>query len=331
MDYDNPQFIAAVKKSANVPLAAIADALHAIADGLQQQNAAIKEATSASKQGQHTPSFRTELHVPQSDRYKKEASDARKSIVEFWKIYLEIIGIMVVIAYTTVASFQWWEMGKATKASTDAAQIAADALDENKRQFGKMFGEIQKQTGAQLTSARAAGSAAKTAQDTLHVSERAYITDGGVQLDTAKTVLTLPLINSGHIPSGTVETSLYEATFDNTPLVPIVPLSSILERKHLITNLKSMIPGSPFSIAIPIPKVSAESLSQGKQVIIIVGSISYNDGFPDTPTQRYPVCTQTLYQTVVKQFYWVPCDATAKLPIFEAMDWTGLESTYPAK
>lgn len=43
MDYDSPQFIAAVKKIANVPLEAIADALRVIGNELQQQNATIKE------------------------------------------------------------------------------------------------------------------------------------------------------------------------------------------------------------------------------------------------------------------------------------------------
>ncbi|MGC2369446.1 MAG: hypothetical protein WA474_10310, partial [Candidatus Sulfotelmatobacter sp.] len=292
----------------------------------------ITKATEASNQSQQVPRILSaELKVPHSEKHQNEANAARQSIDNKLLLYVQIFGLLVVIAYTSVAAFQLEEMTKVTKASTDAAQTSAWALEENQRQFRLMFGQIKTQTAAQVKSGTAAGRAAKIAEDTLHVSERAYVTDGAVQLDIAKKVLSLPLINSGHIPSGNIDISLYEATFENPAPVSPVPMASIVERHHAITHLDSMIPGSPFSILIPVPNVSAELLNEGRQLIIVVGAISYNDGFPETIARRRPVCIQTIYQSVVKQFYWVPCDAAVELPKFESMDWTGLESTYPVK
>lgn len=164
MDYDNPQFVAAVKKIANVPLEAVVDALRVIGNELQQQNATIKEATNSHNERQHSPSLRAELHVPPADRYKKEADDARKSIIGIPKMFLEIFGFIVLVAYTTVAAFQWGEMRKATKASADAAETAVIALDENKWQFRNSLNELRKQTQAQRDSATASLVAADTAR-----------------------------------------------------------------------------------------------------------------------------------------------------------------------
>jgi len=157
MDYDNPQFIAAVKKIASAPLAAIAAALHAIANGLQHQNEAIKEQTRANQDAQYTQRrVITELKAPQAEKYKQETDTAKESFIKWGTLYAEALGIIVVIAYTTVAAFQWREMRKATKASTDAANTAALALAENTRQFNVTFGEIQAQTSATQKAANAA-------------------------------------------------------------------------------------------------------------------------------------------------------------------------------
>jgi hypothetical protein len=169
MDYDNPQFTAAVKRITNAPLEAIAAALHAIADGLQEQNAAVKEQARAYQDAQHAQRRVTaELKVPQSEKYKQETNTTKESFIKWGTLYIEVVGIIVVVAYTTVAAFQLNEMRKSTKASSEASRTAALALAENTRQFDMMFGEIQAQTFAQIT----AGNAAKEA---LIASNRAWL------------------------------------------------------------------------------------------------------------------------------------------------------------
>jgi hypothetical protein len=177
MDYDNPQFVAAVKKIASAPLEAIASALHAIANGLHQQNTAIKEAANSYHENQRSPRLRTELYVPPADRYKKEANDARKSIVGIPKVFLEIFGFMVLVAYTTFAAFQWAEMRKSTAASAEASKNAAAALAENTRQFDMMFGEVQAQTTAQGLSAHAANNAVQAAERNIKAAEDSFRDD----------------------------------------------------------------------------------------------------------------------------------------------------------
>jgi len=83
MDYDNPQFIVAVRKIASAPLTAIAEALRAIADGLHQQNAAIEERTRTYQDAQYAKRrVVTELQTPQAEKYKKETNTAKESFIK---------------------------------------------------------------------------------------------------------------------------------------------------------------------------------------------------------------------------------------------------------
>jgi hypothetical protein len=135
MDYVTRQFINLTKKLRKE----IRMALSTIDKSLKDQTKAIRELTDANQQGQYPPPIlRTELKVPQADRYKQEADSARKLIIEYWKLYAEIIGITIVIAYTTVAALQLREIIKqypeiqksadAADKSATAAKISADSI-----------------------------------------------------------------------------------------------------------------------------------------------------------------------------------------------------------
>jgi hypothetical protein len=138
MDYVTRQFINLTKKLRRELRAA----LTSLSDGIKKQTAAIDKATETNKQRQQPPTLRTELHIPQADRYKQETQDTRKSIIEFWKVYVEVIGIIVVGAYTTVAFFQLREMIKqypelqrSAAAADKANTIAREALESTQRAF----------------------------------------------------------------------------------------------------------------------------------------------------------------------------------------------------
>jgi hypothetical protein len=125
MDYVTRQFINLTKKLRKELRAAI----QSLDKGLTKQSEAIQEATEAAKQRQQAPTLRAELHVPQSDRYKQETNDTRKTIVEYWKAYIEIVGIVILAAYTTVTALQLREMIKSTGAAEEAAAAARDAAN----------------------------------------------------------------------------------------------------------------------------------------------------------------------------------------------------------
>ncbi len=139
MDYVTRQFINLTKKLRKDLRAA----LTRFNEVTQKQTEAIKEATDARKESQYSPSvLRAEFYVPPSERYQKETDRTRHLIIEYWKLWVEIIGIIVVIAYTTVAAFQLREMirqypeiKKSADAARDTAQATKDSLEKVQRAF----------------------------------------------------------------------------------------------------------------------------------------------------------------------------------------------------
>ncbi|MFY9560496.1 MAG: hypothetical protein WAQ52_09710 [Terriglobales bacterium] len=166
--------------------------------------------------------------------------------------------------------------------------------------------------------------ATQTAKDSLHVTERAYIIFGQPELDYDKKMLNVPVVNTGHIPSGEVTIVLYEGTFSNESRShDPIPFRNLVERHRSIDALSSIAAGWPSIIAIPIPKMDAKRVKDARQMVMVVGTISYNDGFPDTPTQHWTMCASTVYQAVAKQSYLRTCNGGVLLPKFEALpDWS---------
>jgi hypothetical protein len=58
----------------------------------------------------------------------------------------------------------------------------------------------------------------------------------------------------------------------------------------------------------------------GLQVIIVAGTISYNDGFRGTPQQIWKYCYRTVYQTVMKKNVIITCDPDVMIPVLEKAD-----------
>jgi hypothetical protein len=135
MDYDNLQFVSVVNK--------LADELRAIADGLQQQNEAIKEQTRANQDAQYTQRrVIAELKTTQAEKYRKETDTTKESFIKWGTLYAEAIGILVVIAYTTVSFFQlreimkqYPEIQRSSKAADSAAHTAAQTLASQQQSF----------------------------------------------------------------------------------------------------------------------------------------------------------------------------------------------------
>jgi hypothetical protein len=110
MDYDNPQFIAAVKK-------VLEDSLAQLTDGLKNLEDAVgAHWESDEKRYQTKPvavtDLRTNVPIPIQNKTKKSVPEW---IWIIFKGVLEILGIAAVIAYTYVSYHQWCEMQKQTR------------------------------------------------------------------------------------------------------------------------------------------------------------------------------------------------------------------------
>jgi len=161
---------------------------------------------------------------------------------------------------------------------------------------------------ANKEAADAAKSAAETAKDALHISQRAYLTDGASSINFPTKSITIPIINSGHIPSGALEVVVHETTVNiPVPMTGDIDLRAAIERHWGRYKFQSIPPGWPIAIAIPVPQMSDVYLNSGQQTVILAGFIAYNDGFPGTAEQNWPFCQRTTYQTVMKRFFIGPC------------------------
>jgi len=158
----------------------------------------------------------------------------------------------------------------------------------------------------------------------LHVSERAYLTVGGPILDIENGLVTLGRSNIGRIPSGYAQVIVHAATANQPTLDAPADLNNAVGRFWKKVSFPSVIPSTsstpPFSIAVPAKSYSKAGVEAGTQVIVVAGYVTYNDGFPDDPSQESPFCEYTVRHSVMKRTVWVPCDAKSIVPIMETLD-----------
>jgi len=170
-----------------------------------------------------------------------------------------------------------------------------------------------------VRSANAAKSAADTAKDALHVSERAYISIGIPHLDVEKKTMYVPLVNSGHIPSGPVTAIIHEITLEADPSIPKGENGPV-EWEWESFHQNRLDSGVPLPLHAVFPRLYEPSLDTGEQVLMVIGSIEYNDGFADTPKISVPFCFKTLYFTAQKELIIDPCNADELIGKVKALD-----------
>ncbi len=163
----------------------------------------------------------------------------------------------------------------------------------------------------------------RAADTALRVAERAYITVGSPMFDPATKFLTFSLSNYGHIPSGKIEIVVHEATM-NSSTPNVEPNINNAVEYHWDRHKLAGAPPSPnfFGFTVPIREFSQDKFSpQGVyQAILVAGGVSYDDGFPEDGMQTWPLCFSSVYHLVLKEIFWVPCDAERLLPIMEKRD-----------
>lgn len=263
MDYDNPQFTAAVKRV----LIEWVNKAQTQMNSLDTEN----HQGDAARDVEQTP-------TPIERRYsavKDAASNGHaKEKQENWPQGVEAVCavLLVVITgfYTYYAAGQLHKM----KRSTDAAEKAAN-----------------------------------TAEKAVHLSERAYITTSVPDLIIPQKFVSFSINNNGRMPSGAADITVHWFTVPVVdPHSDRIDLAAAIDKHWQTKHLTSVSPVTPFIMKLPVSKVTQQFIEIGSEQVIVVGFITYNDGFPDTPTQRWPFCANSGYHTIMKVAYMTPCD-----------------------
>lgn len=255
------------------------------------------------------------------------------------KLGLEIAGVVILICYTVFTYLQWHQIRRTNDLTQTALDGSKDSLGQTLLKMqgqtdatNRLYGEAQKQTAQATTlatnsgiqageakvAAGAATSAAQTAKDALHISERAYVVTEEPQLGDKS--FTVPLVNTGHKPSGKATTITHMGFYNFGNAEQMMPREHPTDSSWHSQKWDSILPGNHNSIGVPIPQMDQSKLNIGLQVVIVAGSISYNDGFEGTPQQIWRYCYQTVYQTVMKKSVIITCDPNVMIPALEKAD-----------
>jgi hypothetical protein len=217
-------------------------------------------------------------------------------------------------------------VGYAQKTSEAADRFATAAQGINGGvgnavgKLGDQVGKLDRQAGATERAAGAAGSAATTAEEAFHVSERAYVRIEDPRFNFSEKSMTLPLVNTGHMASGTLTSIAHKATFILSSPSDIVTMDHASEISWQHSNFASISPGNHESLEIPLPLLEEDKINKGLEMVIIAGSLSFNDGFPDTPLQNWKFCFQSYYHSVMKKNFIGFCNVEEILPEMEKAD-----------
>jgi len=286
--------------------------------------------------------IKRELHRHRAGREKKKADEtpadraARRTanatyVIAIFTIVLAISTTWTLVeirrggadthALATAASNQAkWTQSLAGAAGSQSGwmqQFAShmkDVADRTKDQADRtkdLADEAKAQAMAAKTAADAAKSAADTAKDSLHVSERAYLTLAYPQNDFQNQRMEVPIFNGGHIPSGPVKIVTHEATFSIKDVdETIYPLQDIVET-HWQTATFQSVPvfqnGGIYQVEVHFPKLVQADLNSGKQAIVTLVVMTYNDGFPNTPEQTWVFCDASTFAAKQKLLTMRPC------------------------
>jgi hypothetical protein len=155
-------------------------------------------------------------------------------------------------------------------------------------------------------------SAAITAKDALHVSERAYLAITGTKFEFASGNIVLTMDNLGHIPTGETEITVFEASANVTD--PSIPNAVSPFEKHWRKTLIFPIPpNTPTEYRISAKGLTSDAVNSGHQVARFGGIITYNDGFPDTPQQTERFCFLSVFDFKAKEISIVKCNPAKDL------------------
>lgn len=156
------------------------------------------------------------------------------------------------------------------------------------------------------------------------IANRAYLAAGQPSFDAKTRLFTLSIKNHGHLPTGSVDLVIHEATLDSaTANVISADANNVAEAHWRHRTLAPFPPDSdPLPIAVGIHGYTEDKYTaQGAfQEIFVAGRISYNDAFSEDGPQSYDFCYQSGYNPELQKLYFTPCDPREILPALEKHD-----------
>jgi hypothetical protein len=156
-----------------------------------------------------------------------------------------------------------------------------------------------------IKSARAAKSAADTANKALHISERAYISNSLPALKLEKRTVEWDIVNTGHIPCKRGDLSTQSIVMNRANRTS--PWHTDECHVHRTVDIKIASGTVNARDIVLLRTMSKEAIEDGVQKLIIVGAFSYNDGFDEDPTETTPICFESVYYSGVKQIDMSSC------------------------
>ncbi len=252
----------------------------------------------------------------------------------------------MVIILTAVTACASWFQGCMNHRSWKAAQDTLDQMKRDSHTSGEQFqaqlrhydeglgrtGLLAVHAGEQVTqtatiaknsavqasatrkSAEAADSAAETAKETLHISERAYVVVGAPVLHASGKSVNVPILNDGRVPSGRIFLTIHEATINVPPAMKVSYKYQPIEIHWKRSVLESAVPNvTGLGINVPLPSADIEKIKSGTQQVFVVGNLAYNDGFPRDADVIWPFCYGTVFSEETKELNWSPCDSSMYL------------------
>jgi hypothetical protein len=84
--------------------------------------------------------------------------------------------------------------------------------------------------------------------------------------------------------------------------------ATIVKRYWRHTGFATVPIGSPFTVEVELPSLVDADMTSGKQALFVAIEMKYNDGFPDSPEQRWVFCDASSYSQVLKGPMMRPCE-----------------------
>jgi hypothetical protein len=235
----------------------------------------------------------------------------------------------IVIAIGTLVSaaaivMQWREMvggGKQTDALIEAAKtnacaaksFAASAASINTG-VENAVQQLDAQAKATQQATKAAKSAADTARESLHISQRAYLSVVNPGLDMTNAKISFHIVNNGHIPAGRVTMLSHMGIFKTVPIKDVPQQAEVISRYWVANTFKAVPIGDVLVFNADLLGFNQAEVSVGHQNILFVGTINYNDGFPSDPSTLLPFCVLSVYSPATNAITMSSCDPEYWLP-----------------
>lgn len=284
-----------------------------------------------SSEGVNPPETRTAEHqlsddqVPRLDSVLITSKPKRKRARKHVSLAIEVAGLLALIIYTIFSILQWQQIrwtNRLTRQALDSSnatlqqtlkkmQEQTDATNRLYSEAQKQTMEAQKQTGSAATiavnsgiqasasqqSSEAAKSAADTANQTLHLSERAYLTvaQAAISLDTG--IIELQVTNSGHLPSQDTRVAYTELTQICEERTPGCPSGKykLVQPYAKSDRLPPVSAAAPGKVLVRINSFDKSLFTLDEQFFTVSGDVLYEDGFENSGTHISPYCFQFVW------------------------------------